>query len=936
MARGGGLRWIAEIDATGVEKGARQVERSMDRMEKVGHRSLTGLKVGALAAGAAIGTTLVAAARTGWQEFQEAEVASARLNTALKATGGSAGITRAELDRMNETLQRHSTLEGDVIQGAQALMLTYRNIGERVFPQATKAAIDMSRFFGKDLESATRSLGRALNDPVRGIALLTRQGITFTESQREQIKALVEAGKTQQAQAIILRQVNSAVGDAERRYSQTLPGAIDKAKRAYKDYSESAVRFAAENWPRVQEVIDRVVTWIRVNVAPGVREVVADLRRFWNEHEQDIRRVFGLVARTIQRVVEQVRDVARLISAIINGDWSRAWGLAKTIVGRIISQIGDVLKTLGPIALRAGKALVDKLVDGVKAAPGRIASGLVQLVQAATDAVVTHAKALGKKIVQAIVDGIKSLPGAVARAVRGLIPDDITPGFDFPGRATGGFIPGTYRGVDDQVALVASGEAILTPQQQAMIPGGRGTLARIFAATGGVTGGTGFAGGGWVNPVPGGNWKYGPGGGTHSRSERGYVWQDDDAWDIMGSDGTRVYAANDGVIGRVSPFNSDSRFWGHGLYLNVAGGQFFYKHLKSVAVKAGQRVGAGEFIGTLGSGVNGGPHLHLGANPSNLLSLARSGGSPGATRDRTRPSRDGSGPGDDAPPWRRDAPTSTPLMPGERRRLLSGGNLPPDTASDLVSDRHRDDRLQDSRTERAAETAARQRGVTNADKLALIREDAVAEVRIQELQADRADYETERGRVRARIAALQKGRKSWVRARENARTVEQEKRAVQRIADINSALRDARQAEKAITGAIADIDVDLALLGDENAIRDEQIAALPDQEPAAPTSDPGTSAGGADAGIPGTNLTAAQRAAIDYAGRADSFIRAITGTGDIGQGGRSALEAAGGQTIIIQALHPADSSTYRAIGKAAARAFDGQPYVSRTAIPSGA
>jgi lambda family phage tail tape measure protein len=56
------------------------------------------------------------------------------------------------------------------------------------------------------------SLGKALNDPIKGMTALRRVGIAFTASQVAQIKALVKTGHTLEAQKIILGEVNKEFG----------------------------------------------------------------------------------------------------------------------------------------------------------------------------------------------------------------------------------------------------------------------------------------------------------------------------------------------------------------------------------------------------------------------------------------------------------------------------------------------------------------------------------------------------------------------------------------------------------------------------------------------------------------------------------------------------------------------------------------------------
>jgi murein DD-endopeptidase MepM/ murein hydrolase activator NlpD len=94
--------------------------------------------------------------------------------------------------------------------------------------------------------------------------------------------------------------------------------------------------------------------------------------------------------------------------------------------------------------------------------------------------------------------------------------------------------------------------------------------------------------------------------GTHTRGN----WQSDNAVDLRVPEGTAVLALDDGVI--VKTFKSPSGVTaGWQVTLRSADNAWFYGHLKTVSVRAGERVRKGQTIGTSGS-ANGVPHLHLG------------------------------------------------------------------------------------------------------------------------------------------------------------------------------------------------------------------------------------------------------------------------------------------------------------------------------------
>jgi murein DD-endopeptidase MepM/ murein hydrolase activator NlpD len=94
--------------------------------------------------------------------------------------------------------------------------------------------------------------------------------------------------------------------------------------------------------------------------------------------------------------------------------------------------------------------------------------------------------------------------------------------------------------------------------------------------------------------------------GTHTRGN----WQSDNALDIRVPDGTPVIALADGVI--VKTYKAVSGVTaGWQVTLRGASNAWFYGHLSTVSVKAGDRVRKGQTIGTSGS-ASGVPHLHIG------------------------------------------------------------------------------------------------------------------------------------------------------------------------------------------------------------------------------------------------------------------------------------------------------------------------------------
>ena len=117
-----------------------------------------------------------------------------KVEAALASTGGVSRQTSEGLQAMAARLQEITTHGDEAILAMQAVLLTFTNIRGARFEQATTAILNMASALGTDLKSAALQVGKAFNDPVRGVSALAKAGIQFTDQQRAQIRAMVEAG----------------------------------------------------------------------------------------------------------------------------------------------------------------------------------------------------------------------------------------------------------------------------------------------------------------------------------------------------------------------------------------------------------------------------------------------------------------------------------------------------------------------------------------------------------------------------------------------------------------------------------------------------------------------------------------------------------------------------------------------------------------------
>lgn len=237
---------MADIATLGIKvttQGAKEAARDLDKLGKeakdasgqVGGlgKTLATLGVGFIA-GKLIGAGLSAII----QNTIEAEKAQSQLQAVLKSTGGAAGLTAQQLNLMAQSLQAVTTFDDEAITGAQSLLLTFTKIGRDVFPDATKAVLDISQALGQDLKSSATQVGKALNDPIKGITALSRVSVAFSQTQKDLIKTLVETGRLADAQRIIIGELSTEFGGSATAAANTLGGAFKQLKNAAGDLLE--------------------------------------------------------------------------------------------------------------------------------------------------------------------------------------------------------------------------------------------------------------------------------------------------------------------------------------------------------------------------------------------------------------------------------------------------------------------------------------------------------------------------------------------------------------------------------------------------------------------------------------------------------------------------------------------------------------------------
>lgn len=234
------------------EKAGNEIENAGGRIEDVGasgSNAIEGMSGNTVALAAGVISVAAAwmgvkvaiqKAREAMEEAGKQQVLDAQQVAIIEATGGAAGQTAGELERMRSELSDLTKVADESIERAQNLMLTFTNVQDAdIFTEATERALDMAAVFGGDASQSALQLGKALNDPILGLTALRESGISFSETQTEMIKGMVAAGDTMGAQREILAELKREFGGAAEAAGTTLAGAMQAVSNASKDAKQA-------------------------------------------------------------------------------------------------------------------------------------------------------------------------------------------------------------------------------------------------------------------------------------------------------------------------------------------------------------------------------------------------------------------------------------------------------------------------------------------------------------------------------------------------------------------------------------------------------------------------------------------------------------------------------------------------------------------------
>lgn len=283
----------------------KELKKAQNVIQGFGDKLATGITAGFAVAGAAA----VAFAANSIQAAEAVQVADRRIENiadSMGLYGDGADQVAQRLINLAEEQEQLLGIDAELIKAGQAQLLTFKNIASSAdeaggaFDRATIAAADLAAAGFGSIDSASIMLGKALQDPVKGLTALGRAGVTFTAQEKELIKTLVESGKSFEAQEMILKAVETQVGGT----AAATATSSDKIALAFENISEEVGKALLPVLDDLVPILGDLAQELGKNLAQAVKEID------WQAVTNGVADFTNFIIKNFDAIVEWGKNIA--------------------------------------------------------------------------------------------------------------------------------------------------------------------------------------------------------------------------------------------------------------------------------------------------------------------------------------------------------------------------------------------------------------------------------------------------------------------------------------------------------------------------------------------------------------------------------------------------------------------------------------------------
>lgn len=242
----------------------------------------------AAAAGIAAVTTAAAALVRGAEDSRNSML---RLEAIVEATGNRSGVTATQITEMASAISRDTLAASSAVEEAATQLLAFRVTGTEAFERTLRVAQDMSAVIGGDVRQNVERLGRALDEPERGLTSLERRFGSFSDELRRNVEEMIAVGDRAGATDAILGELERRVGGAGAAEAGGITGAANRASEAWRDFLDQLSE-TLNLGPAVETTLKNIAESLEFFTgAMSDAEVGADVVRRTNEALEAQRRL---------------------------------------------------------------------------------------------------------------------------------------------------------------------------------------------------------------------------------------------------------------------------------------------------------------------------------------------------------------------------------------------------------------------------------------------------------------------------------------------------------------------------------------------------------------------------------------------------------------------------------------------------------------------
>lgn len=214
------------------------------------------------------------------EESRKSERRLANVAKQMDLFGKNTDQVTQRLSEYAERIAFATGVDDELVRGAEAILLTFKQVAKSAddvggnFDRATIAAVDLAAAGFGEVETNAKQLGKALNDPIKGLGALSRAGVTFTDKEKEKIRTLVESNKMLEAQDVILDAIEKQVGGT----AEATASSTEKMRQRFEDMGE---QLGTALLPAVDDLATQMGDWLdSVEGKKAIEDLTAQLEDF--------------------------------------------------------------------------------------------------------------------------------------------------------------------------------------------------------------------------------------------------------------------------------------------------------------------------------------------------------------------------------------------------------------------------------------------------------------------------------------------------------------------------------------------------------------------------------------------------------------------------------------------------------------------------------